>query len=115
MAKKESKLSAVKKWKNKFKFKLEYDIANQNVFRLYCIDCKMWESRINLMKNFNETRIIPGTMVVNKDNLIKLINSAPHKQALFLYEDTPNIKYFSAELVNTQLEYLIVLKLDSID
>ena len=37
----------------------------------------MWESRINSMKNFNETWISPGTMVVEKDSLKKHINSAP--------------------------------------
>ena len=33
MAKKEGKLSPVKKWDNEFKLKLEYDIANQKVFK----------------------------------------------------------------------------------
>ena len=32
--KKRSKTVNSKKWENKFKFKLEYDIANQKVFRL---------------------------------------------------------------------------------
>ena len=40
MARKEAKLSTVKKWENEFKCKLEYDIANQKVFRLRCVDCK---------------------------------------------------------------------------
>ena len=66
MVKKEAKLSTVKKRVNEFKCKLEYDTANQKVFRFHCIDCKMWESRINLMKNFNETWICPGTTVVEK-------------------------------------------------
>ena len=44
--------STVKKWENEFKCKLEYYIANQKAFKLCCIDCKMWESRINSMKNF---------------------------------------------------------------
>ena len=84
MAKKEVKLSTVKKRENEFKCKLEYDVANQKVFRIHCIDCKMWKSRINLMKNFNETWISPGTTVVEKDSLKKHINSAPHKQAVEL-------------------------------
>ena len=82
--KKEAKLSTVKKWENKFKCKLEYDIANQKVFRLHCIDCKTWEARINLMKNFNETWISPGTTVIEKDSLKKHINSALDKQAVEL-------------------------------
>ena len=32
------------------------------------------------MKNFNETWISPGTMVIEKDSLKKHTNSAPHKQ-----------------------------------
>ena len=84
MVKKEAKLSTVKKWENEFKWKLEYDKANQKVFRLRCIDCRTWESRINLMWNFNETWISPGTTIVEKDSLKKHINYAPHKQALEL-------------------------------
>ena len=84
MVKKEAKLSTVKKRVNEFKCKLEYNTANQKVFRFHCIDCKMWESRINLMKNFNETWICPGTTVVEKYSLKKHINSAPHKQAVEL-------------------------------
>ena len=48
--------------------------------RFRYIDCKTRESRINLMKNFNETWISPGTMVIEKDSLKKHVNSAPHKQ-----------------------------------
>ena len=44
----------------------------------------MLESRINFMKNFNETWISPGTRVVKKDSLKKHINSALHKQAVEL-------------------------------
>ena len=79
-----TELSTVRKWENKFKCKLEYNIANRKVFRLHCINYKTWESRINSMKNFNERWIKPGTTVVEKDSLKKHINSAPHKQAVEL-------------------------------
>ena len=67
--------------KVKFNCKLEYDIANQKVLKLVN---ERWESRINLIKNFNERCISPGTVVAKKDNLKKHITSAPHKQAVEL-------------------------------
>ena len=55
MARKEAKLSTVKKWEKVFKCKLEYDIANQKVLRLRCVHCKTCQSRINSMKNLHKT------------------------------------------------------------
>ena len=68
-------------WEKKFETKFDCDFHSKDIICIQCTVCRMWEKRINLIKNFSYDFTRPGTISMKKDTIKIHCSSEPHKVA----------------------------------